>query len=83
MQSGGLRAPAAVPSGGTIPVDVGTPGGILDVHAPGGPVARVPVKPGRTARIPVPPVPPGTVLLLTVGTGANRRIVLVEVVEAE
>ncbi|MBL8724818.1 MAG: hypothetical protein JNK49_12280 [Planctomycetes bacterium] len=38
------------------------------------------VEPGKTANIPIPGVPAGTVLLIKVGRGARARMIWVEVV---
>lgn len=81
VQSGGLRAPPAVLAGGTIPVEVGSEDTFVEMDAGTPIVVRHPVKPGRVTHIPVPNVPPGTVLLITVGSGMNIRSVLVEVIE--
>jgi hypothetical protein len=38
------------------------------------------VEPGKSADIPVPDVPPGTILLVRIGRGSHARFHLVEVV---
>lgn len=40
----------------------------------------VPVPPGKEAVVPVPNVPPGSVLWVSVGKGLRRRTILVEVI---
>ena len=39
------------------------------------------VTPGRSANIPVPNVPGGTLLYVSVGTGLDMTVIVVEVVE--
>jgi len=82
MQGGGsgLRGPQAVPQGGTIQVEIGPNDTEVEVSEAGvGTPTRHPVPPGKTATIPVPNVPGGTLLYVSVGKGRRARIILVEV----
>ncbi len=80
----GIRGPSVAPVGGTIEIEVGPNTGPVDVNVPGGGVTRHPVDPGsKKAVIPVPPVPAGTMLAISVGRGLRRRVILVEVVDQD
>lgn len=79
---GGIRGPSVATAGGTIEVEVGTNDPSVEVVVPGAGVAGShPVMPGKKAVVPVPHVPVGTVLLVTVGRGLQKRVLLVEVVD--
>lgn len=80
-QGGGVRADGVAAAGGTIAVDVGTNDDTVEV-GPAGQQHREshPVPPGRRVMVPVPPVPPGTILVVAVGRGLRRHVVFVEVV---
>lgn len=81
QDASGVRVPASVAQGGTITVEVGgsEPSIELNVGA-SGEVQSVPVPPDKRVQFQVPPVAPGTILLITVGRGAMSRVFLVEVV---
>jgi hypothetical protein len=65
-------------------VDVGPNDRSVQISSPsGGGTTSVPVAPNKTAEIPVPDVPPGTVLHITVGKGNRMRIIVVVVVASE
>ncbi len=70
-----------MPVGGTVTVEVGPNDSTVEVKD-GDPnhSKSYDVEPGKTAQIPVPNVPPGTVLLIRVGRGARARLLMVEVV---
>lgn len=77
----GLKGPTTALQGGTITVEVVTSDAFVQVSAgaPGDALHfRVPTD--RTVVIPVPAVPPGTILQISVGRGLRRRAILVEVV---
>ena len=77
----GIRADGPVSPGGTIEVDVGPNDSTVQVSdgtAQGTKSFRV--TPGKRSSIPVPLVPPGSQLSVTVGKGLRRRTVLVEVI---
>ena len=77
----GIRAPTPVPQGGTIEVDVGPNDSTVEISTgTSQETTSHQVTPGKRASIPVPPVPGGTVLWVTVGKGARARIILVEVI---
>lgn len=77
----GIRAVTQVPQGGTIQVDIGANDSTVEIS--GGNLQGTTVHqvdPGKTASVPVPPVPGGTILSISVGKGLRARIILVEVV---
>lgn len=80
LQGGeGVKAPGVATQGGSIDVSVGPNDDSVEVHAGGqGQTHQVP--PGKKVTVPVPPVPPGTVLTITVGKGLRTRILYVEVI---
>ena len=62
-------------------VEVGPNDTVINVVVVGGaPCGSYLVPPGKKAQIPVPPVPPGTQLYVSVGKGLRARILLVEVI---
>lgn len=70
-----------VAQGGTIEVDVGPNDATVEIKDGDPNNSRTfNVEPGKRASIPVPPVPGGTVLTVSVGRGARARTILVEVV---
>jgi hypothetical protein len=76
----GLRAPGAAPVGGAVPVQVGTGDKAVESNT-GSPTTRQhPVRADGRATVPLPPVPPGTIVAITVGRGLQQRVILVEVV---
>ena len=85
MQNGeGIRGPTAVQQGGVIVVDVGPNDSTVEVSVNGsGHTTSTQVSPGKQASIPVPDVPPGTLLHVSVGKGNRERIILVEVIAPE
>jgi hypothetical protein len=67
--------------GGTIDIEVGPNDSSVQVSAAGqADTSSFPVPPGKQVSIPVPAVPPGTVLAISVGKGLTRRVIYVEVV---
>ena len=79
----GIRGPSTAHSGGTVEVQVGYNDPSVEVSLGGSETTSYPVGPDKKATIPVPPVPPGTVLYVSVGTGLRRRVLLIEVVEED
>ena len=76
-----LRGPATASVGGTITIEVGTNDGTVQVcprnsnrtashHVPG----------NKRVVVPVPNVPPGTLLVVSVGSGDRAYCILIEVV---
>src|SRR5688500_13359381 len=80
----GVRGPAVTTPGGTLEVEVAPNEDEVTIHpvAGQGSATKHPVEPGRTATIPVPMVPPGTVLIVEVGKGSRSRFYPVLVVES-
>lgn len=82
--NGGLRGPTAVPLGGSIRVEVGPNDASVEISTPSeGKAESYPVTPGKEAVIPVPDVPAGTVVVVTVGDGLRAHAILIEVVAPE
>lgn len=76
----GLRVVGPVVQGGTITVEVGSNDDFVEISAGSATeTVRHAVAPGKVNHLPVPPVPGGTVLWISVGKGLNRKVVLVEV----
>lgn len=74
----GIRA---VAQGGTVSVDVGPNDSTVEVSVAGsGATTSVPVQPDKRATVPIPDVPGGTLLYVSVGKGSRRRTILVEVI---
>jgi hypothetical protein len=81
LQGEGVRGPIQVVSGGNVPVEVGPNDTTVDVSVNNDAKTEThDVASGKTAQIPVPPVPGGSVLVITVGRGDRRRTILVEVI---
>jgi hypothetical protein len=77
---GGIRVIGPVVQGGTITVEVGSNHDVVEISAgSSAETIRHDVPPGKTSQLPVPPVPGGTILWISVGKGLDRKVVLVEV----
>lgn len=77
----GLRGPLAGPAGGSVTVNVGPNDYSVDIsNSSGGGATSVPVTPGKDTSIPIPVVPPGTVLTVRIGRGPNARYFALEVI---
>jgi hypothetical protein len=85
MQNGeGIRSSITVQQGGVINVDVGPNDSTVEMSVDGsGHATSTSVPPGKQVSIPVPDVPPGTLLHVTVGRGNRTRFILVEVIAPE
>lgn len=71
----------AVAQGGTITVHIGPNDSTVNISVAGSPnTSTTVVEPNKDATLPIPQVPGGTVLLVTVGRGLRRRSILVEVI---
>ncbi len=82
MQNAG-EGVRSVQQGGTISVNVGPNDTSVDVKVAGSSDSSTfDVDPGKNVNIPVPPVPGGTLLFVTVGKGLRARIIVVEVVSS-
>ena len=75
-----LQAPETVLQGGTIDVQVGPNDSAVQVSSGPGSTTTHDVPGTKAVTIPVPPVAGGTMLVVTVGKGLRRRVVLVEVI---
>jgi hypothetical protein len=74
-QAGPLRGPATAAPASTVYVDVASnEPSITLVNPATGQVTAFPVGPGKRAEVFIPLVPPGTVLFLVAGRGANAHV---------
>ena len=82
MQQGeGIRVDSVAIPGGSITVNVGSADDVVEIGIGGSTDTQSFNVPGdKDAQVPVPPVPPGTVLVVRVGKGARTRRFLVTVV---
>ena len=55
----------------------------VEVSTGGTQATNVPVNPGKQAQVPIPNLPAGTVVVISVGKGLKRRILVVEIVEED
>jgi hypothetical protein len=69
----------AVP-GGVITVKVGPNDTFVEVGPAGAPATKVPVTPDKENSVPVPSVPPGTIVFVSIGQGLRRRIFAIEII---
>jgi hypothetical protein len=77
----GVRGPSVVVQGATFSIEIGPNDSTVEVSSTmGGKTYTFPVVPGKQADLPVPPVPAGTTLIVTVGRGSRRRVHAMEVV---
>jgi len=80
QQAGGLRVSATATVGGTFQVESGTSDPTIEVtDVATGVTQSFPVDPSKSTSIPVPAVPPGSVLIVSVGRGRRARVALIEV----
>ena len=81
MQGNGISGSSTVPQGGTIVVHVTTGDATVSVSTGGiGDAKSFPVAADGTATIPVPTLPGGTLVCVSVGAGLKKKYLLVEVV---
>ncbi|MBL8753298.1 MAG: hypothetical protein JNK15_08365 [Planctomycetes bacterium] len=79
-QGQGLRISGQPVSGGTITVNVGSNDSVIEIKDTStSQSTRVDVAPGKDTNITLPNVPGGTVVVISVGRGTNRRAIYVEV----
>lgn len=78
--TGGVSGPSTAPQGDSVTISVSSGDASVTVSTSGASSSTVPVPPGGVVKVPVPNVPPGTVLVLSVGKGNRKSIHLVEVV---
>jgi hypothetical protein len=74
---GGIVAPPVVPQGGSFVVRVGPTEGVVSVGVPGAGWTDHDVGEDQQVTVPVPNVPPGTIVIIRVGTGLHARRVAV------
>lgn len=80
-QSGGLQCSGVATPGGTIVVEVASNDRQIDVLNPAtGEITHHDVPPGKSVTVPIPPVPPGSVLLVRAGRGRRASWLVIEVV---
>jgi len=82
MQNGeGIRTDGIAVQGGSIDVQVGPNDSTVEVSVSGSSESSSHnVGPGKAATVPVPSVPSGTLLYISIGKGLRRRLVVIEVV---
>lgn len=81
IQGKGVIGSSTVPQGGTITVEVLTGDAAVSVSTGGiGDTQTFPVSSDRTVTIPVPTLPGGTLVTISVGSGLKKQYLLVEVV---
>jgi len=79
---GAIDCPPAVPAGGSITITVGPNDTTLDLQQNDGQVlASIPVTPGKSVSIPVPPLPPGASLVVRLGNAERKRARIVEILQ--
>lgn len=77
----GVRGPLGAPPGGSVTVNIGpNDSSVTVIVNANGDAASTPVTPGKDTSIPIPVVPPGTLILIEVGRGLNKRVIPVEVI---
>jgi hypothetical protein len=77
----GVRVTGVATPGGSVQVDVGGAATEVSVGVAGsGQATRHDVPPGKSVTVPIPTVPPGTVLVVWIGRRMQLHRVLVEVV---
>ncbi len=80
-QGEGVRSTTTAPQGGTVTVNVGPNDASVEVSSAGSSDTTThDVEPNKDASIPVPNVPPGTFLFITVGKGLRARVIVVQVI---
>jgi len=71
----------AVAQGGTVTVRVGPNDSMVNIGVAGSDkTSTTKVEPNKDATLPIPDVPGGTILYVTVGQGLRRRVIFVEVI---
>ena len=78
--TGGVSGPGTASQGSSVTVSVSSGDASVTVSTSGAGSTTVPVPPGGVVKLPVPNVPPGTVLVVSVGKGNRKSIHLVEVI---
>ena len=76
---GGIAGPGSAPSGGSASIKVETGDSSVTVKSPSGSTTQ-PVPPGGGVTVPVPEVPPSSVLVVVVGKGNRRTVHYIEVI---
>lgn len=74
----GIRGPSTAPAGGTIDIEVGSNDQSIWVNS-GTNLSEYKVPPSKKVTIPVPPAP-GELFVVTVGTGLNKRSLIITIV---
>ncbi len=81
MQGGaGISAPGAAAPGGSVNVRVGTNDGSVESNSGGSGTQSHEVPPSKSVPLPIPVVPPGTMIAVSVGKGLRQRVILIEVI---
>jgi hypothetical protein len=77
----GLRGPSTATAGSTVDVHVAPGDRSAEVHTGDNNPVTVPAD-GKTARVPIPLVAPGTIVSVIVGKGPRARVLFIEVVSS-
>jgi hypothetical protein len=72
-----VRGPGTAVAGGSVAIDVACNQSTIEVTVPGHGTKSYDVPPDRRVVVPVPPVPPGTVLVVAVGSWGALAIEVV------
>jgi len=82
QRGGGIRGPRTAPAGGTMTIEVATNDTVIHVvDAATGEGTSHPVAGGKVTRVPVPALPAGSVILVSVGRGLRARVIAIEIVQ--
>ncbi|MBM4060665.1 MAG: hypothetical protein FJ265_06170 [Planctomycetes bacterium] len=77
----GIRTVTVASPGGSVMVNVGpNESSVTIANATTGASVTIPVAPGKDTQIPIPNVPGGTVLTISIGVGTTARIIVVQVI---
>lgn len=77
----GLRVTGSAPAGGSVTVNIGPNDSSIQITVGGsGKSEDKPVDPNKDVDVPVPNVPPGTVIIITVGSGLRARTLEITVI---
>jgi hypothetical protein len=76
----GVTGPATAQQGGNITVTVESGDSSVTVSTSGTEGADYPVPSGGSVTVPVPPAPPGTIVVIAVGKGNRKRTLYVQII---
>jgi hypothetical protein len=80
-QGDGVRSSSTASAGSSVTVNVGPNDSSLNVvNNSTGDSSSQNVTPGKDTSVTIPNVPPGTIILIEIGTGLNKRVFMIEVI---